>query len=79
MANCRFCFQPILWARTASGKAIPLDPEPGWAGRYEVTEGAKGALFAAIVKGRPDAPNRYRPHMQTCPMRNRRAVVDSGS
>lgn len=76
-AHCRSCFAKILWAKTASGKAIPLDPEPGWSGRYEVTEGAKGELYAAIVKGRPDAPNRYRSHLATCPMRSRRAVVRS--
>ena len=73
--RCRNCSAEILWARLRSGRSIPLDPEPGWAGRYELFEGAKGAIYAEFAKGRPERPIRYRSHLVTC--RSRQQVVGS--
>jgi hypothetical protein len=28
MSTCRTCGEPVIWARTEEGKAIPLDVEP---------------------------------------------------
>ena len=68
---CRSCHAPIRWARTSSGKAIPLDPNPaddgnvrlGWVGGEELALVlAAGELEAARVDG-----PLYRSHFASCP------------
>lgn len=39
MTACSSCKQRIVWARTTSGKAIPLNPEPLIGGNLELTDG----------------------------------------
>lgn len=47
MSRCRSCNAPIRWARTAAGKAMPLDAAPA-AGGNVILEAAGGqaVLFA---------------------------------
>lgn len=62
-ATCRSCSAPIIWAKTAKGKATPLDAAPVPDGEWQLSDGyavpAGADLFAA-------AP-RYRVHWATCP------------
>lgn len=39
MANCRSCGAEIIWAKTLSGKAMPLDAEPVLGGRIRLEDG----------------------------------------
>jgi len=67
MSTCRSCNAPIRWARTAHGKAIPIDPEPMIVGNLEFTTGEM------VRYVQPDAnavENRYRAHFVTCPNAN---------
>lgn len=62
---CRTCKAPIVWARTRTGMAIPLDPEPVPNGNVEVA-GPAGEVAASYVQAEPDVV-RYVSHFATCP------------
>jgi hypothetical protein len=75
MSTCRACGAPIRWARTAKGKAIPLDPDPAEAGNV-ILEEPFGADPIAHVIGSKGVPlelghlaelPRFMPHHATCP------------
>lgn len=61
---CRSCGAEILWARTGSGRSMPVDVKPVEGGnvqlRYE-----KHGLTAVVA---PEAPGvKYVSHFSTCP------------
>ncbi len=70
--HCRSCGRPIVWAETAAGKRIPLDPEPSERGNVTASLHT-GVLHAGVVRG----PHRdglhaahkplYLSHFTTCP------------
>lgn len=77
-AACRSCGQPVAWAVTDAGKAIPLDADP--AGDPLVVpdgnlEATPGPLFSVrhVIPGELnlfdlfEPPTRYRTHFATCP------------
>lgn len=63
MTTCRTCNAPIRWARTAQGKAIPLDPEACPLGNLEFIAGD----VVRYVQPDANAPGRYRSHFSSCP------------
>jgi hypothetical protein len=65
MNTCRSCNAPIRWARTAQGKAMPLNPTPALGGNVDVD--ADGV--AHVVKPEPDV-RRYTSHFVNCPQAN---------
>jgi hypothetical protein len=57
-ARCRSCRTPILWLRTESGKAMPVDDRPGEPLREgETFEAARARIGADAVVS----------HFATCP------------
>lgn len=74
MSDCRSCGAPIRWAVTATGKRIPLDPEPVDGGNVLLHEPIDGGESIATVVGKAPAPSlfgddapRYVSHFATCP------------
>ena len=68
MSRCRSCLGEITWARTESGKRIPLDAEPVDDGNVELT-----MQGVAVVHGQPpmfDPGPMYVSHFATCPNAN---------
>ena len=63
MSTCRSCCKDIIWSETASGKKIPIDPEPVPSGNIMLE--CHGAL-ATVVAPRPDV-KRHVSHFATCP------------
>lgn len=71
MNRCRSCHAPIVWARTITGRRIPLDLEPatdgnvrlGLIGGEEVALVLTGGELAAAQIAGPV----YRTHFQSCP------------
>lgn len=67
---CRGCGQPVLWAKTPAGKAIPLDPGQASAGTIVLENGIAYVLrvgdprFAEWMS-RP-AHERYKSHFASC-------------
>lgn len=65
MSTCRTCGAPMVWARTAKGKRIPLDPEPTPGGNVvyvdDETVAVLGRGAAAQYQG-----SRYVSHWVTC-------------
>lgn len=76
MSTCRSCGAPVTWAITASGKRMPVDPEP--------VEGGNVVLHPALVPGGsptatvmpptdddpPPVFPRHLSHFATCPHAN---------
>jgi hypothetical protein len=66
----RKCGRPILWAKTPTGKLIPLDPKPDRMGNLEVvnTEPNGTLVVQPIGKGQGSLvpSDRYMPHHATC-------------
>jgi hypothetical protein len=61
MATCSSCGKPIIWAKTESGKAMPLDPDPSASGNL--------ILIGGVVKhvGRQfTGCSKYTSHFATC-------------
>jgi len=63
MTRCRSCGAPILWAKTAKGKAIPLDPEPSQVGNIELD----GQTARYVSPDMNALGRRYVSHFSTCP------------
>jgi hypothetical protein len=64
MSQCKTCGKEIVWAKTITGKSIPLDAEPDPGGNIVLMDWG----LALVVKpsehpGRP----RYLSHFVTCP------------
>jgi hypothetical protein len=77
---CRSCRAPMLWIRTrATGKSMPLDPEPNWErGNILLDEENKAVAFPSPEAAQQrrlltgwDGP--YISHFATCPNARRAA------
>ncbi len=75
MTTCRSCGAPVLWAVTAAGKRIPLDPEPQPDGNVVIASEVHPrtsveCVHAEVVPARsaihPDRL-RYQAHFASCP------------
>jgi hypothetical protein len=79
MASCASCGAPILWARTGSGKLIPLDADPVDNGNVELgafhsVQGVPDFRDAKVWGSAhrwPDGTRRYRSHFVNCPQAER--------
>jgi hypothetical protein len=68
---CRACKAPIRWARTETGKSMPLDALPAADGTIAIVDGVAIVLEATVrarlheteLEVRP----LYRSHFATCP------------
>ena len=67
---CTTCEAPLLWARTPTGRNIPLDPEPAAEGNIVLYDGdSPDAPKLAVVTHASQATGlpRYRAHFASCP------------
>ena len=65
---CRDCGKLVEWHPTASGKRMPIDPDPHADGTFYFGEGMK------LVRGKPGVRQRmYRCHFDTCEKRGQAA------
>jgi hypothetical protein len=78
---CRSCGQRMLWAKTESGKSIPLDPEPAPDGNVAL-DGAVAMVLGpeAAAQCRAAGGRLYKSHFATCshPERHRKEQQDTG-
>lgn len=63
-ARCDSCGAPIVWAKTRSGKAIPVNVDPSPSGNLALRDGV--AVVVTAIDGM-NAPHRYLSHFATCP------------
>ena len=77
MSTCSSCKARIIWARTGSGKPIPLDLEPVADGNVELDVATGIAKSWGSSHVWPEGVGRYRAHFSTCPDadRHRRSVA----
>lgn len=71
--RCRSCRAPILWAATADGASMPVDPRPATNGNVMLTE-QRGRLVAGVLSRKDAARKRatravplHVSHFATCP------------
>lgn len=75
MSRCRSCDEPIRWAKTPSGKSIPLNATPTHEGNVAVRVEA-GIARAYVLVGvelanmRSRQPLLYTAHHATCAQRD---------
>lgn len=62
---CRSCGASIVWARTDSGRLMPVDREPSAQGRL-VLRTEDGELHVRVAEENARGV-RHRPHFATCP------------
>ena len=80
--ECGTCHAPVIFARTPSGKYMPLDKARDLSGtsRYAVTRGTDLALYVRVLalgeQPRPGVEHRHMPHQATCP--EERKLPDAG-
>lgn len=73
MSRCRSCGAPILWARSWSGRSMPVDAEPCDEGNLVIETESGGARVALVLTGDALAVTRrgpaplHRSHFATCP------------
>lgn len=65
-ARCSSCSAPILWAKTAKGKPIPLDLEPRVDGNVVLERGV-ALVLGPLERLQRGAETRYVAHFATCP------------
>lgn len=66
-AKCRDCAKAVLWVKTAKGKNMPLDAEPGY-GSFEIVKG----MARSVPKGERQGRQLHTNHLQTCTQRSKR-------
>jgi hypothetical protein len=73
-ASCDKCRAPVLWALTAMGKRMPLNPQPDPDGNAAAYRDGTGRWRARVLH-KDEHPlgyeRRYMPHFATCPARAR--------
>jgi len=62
VAKCKSCGAEIVWAKTRSGKNMPMDPKPERL-LVQVDREASGTASWPVVEVREV----WRPHWATCP------------
>jgi hypothetical protein len=72
MSRCRSCDAEIVWATSATGKAMPLNAKPDPMGNVRLygPNGARSAVVLAAEKlklARTAGVPLYMPHHATCP------------
>jgi hypothetical protein len=69
MDNCRSCGAPIVWATSqATGKPMPLDPDPAADGNLVLMEGEARVLTTGErLRAQEAGTVRYKSHFATCP------------
>jgi hypothetical protein len=68
MSKCKSCGAEIIWAKTPTGKSMPLDAEPHPRGNIVLdANGCTGPVRPGDV---PDLSVRYLSHFVTCPEAN---------
>jgi hypothetical protein len=65
VTSCKSCGAPIQWARTSTGKRMPIDVKPSHAGTINLAEAPDGEIVASVVGLTGPAP-RYLSHFSTC-------------
>lgn len=67
--KCPSCHAPIIWAVTAKGKTMPVDPLPHPNGNATIERTAAGGVLITIHSRHADLQEgaAYRPHFATCP------------
>lgn len=60
---CKACNAELLWAKTATGKAMPLNHDPDSGGNVELRNG----IAYVMPKDQLPRGERYMPHHATCP------------
>src|SRR5262249_32753519 len=63
-SRCKGCGAEILWCRTASGKVMPLDPDPVEGGNVALDPGQ--GLARVLRQGEAWHGLRYRSHFASC-------------
>lgn len=58
--TCRSCHAPVVWAKTESGRSIPVDPGPSTKGNILIKDG----IARVVPVGTPKAQTS---HFATCP------------
>lgn len=75
-ATCRWCQRPIVWAKTARGANLAVDPNPRRNGTHVIvaTGVQDGKVVFAVRHARSDDPPEVRRacHFETCPRRSGR-------
>jgi len=61
MSVCKSCGAPVLWSKTTTGKAIPLNPVPIVGGNLELVDGV------ARYVGASGTIRLYTSHFANCP------------
>ena len=74
MSRCKSCTAEVFWARTASGKLIPIDAEPVEGGNVHVVtrrvDGTPATVRVAKEELVHPGYDTYVSHFATCPSAN---------
>lgn len=62
--RCKSCGAPIIWASTATGAAMPVDPDPIGGGNLQLTRRGDESVTAAVVR---PGEGTHRSHYASCP------------
>lgn len=65
--RCRSCDAAIIWARTAGGRAMPVDAEPSVDGNLILVGDVAEHVSADQQSALFDGGDRYTSHFSTCP------------
>lgn len=65
MASCKYCGQPIVWAKTPKGKMMSFDKSPVDDGEWTLDTAGEGAPHARRAEA--GTLIRYKTHWATCP------------
>lgn len=66
MTDCRSCGALVLWAKTSSGKAMPVDADPVGARGNLVLDTEAGELVVRVVRVGSHDPS-WVSHFSSCP------------
>lgn len=64
---CRSCGGPILWARTAADKAMPVDAKSVPGGNITLALTDEAVVAQVHPRGAPPGETTYVSHFATCP------------
>ena len=71
MSRCKSCTAEVFWARTASGKLIPIDADPVEGGNVHIVtrraDGTPATVRVAIQDEPHPGYDTYVSHFATCP------------